>query len=154
MQRLTISVPIYDFKCIVIFDNKIEKTVDRYLKKDKARPLDEEVFGFSFRPGGSLKIYYIFYGLEKLDVNTICHEISHIIDFTLEDRNVEKSNGEARAYLTGYISEKVFDYIFKHKLLKNKWLKEKQEETSKPIVTEKLEISVSNQSSSSTTKSD
>ena len=69
-----------------------------------------------------MKNYYVFYSLDSLNANIIVHEITHLVDFILEERAIE-NEGEAKAYLTGYISEKVFDYVLKRNLLINKWYK-------------------------------
>lgn len=120
-MKLEIKVPIYDCVCKVIIDKDIDKTINKYAKKNKWGPHNYKVHGLALNPE-NMKEYYIFYALDSLNVNIIVHEITHLVDFILEDRAIE-NEAEAKAYLTGFISEKVFDYILKRQLLINKWYK-------------------------------
>ena len=125
MLKLQINIPLYSFKCSVIIADEIEKVIAKYLKRFKI-PLTEEngeYDGYAlFTPQSK---YYIFYSLHSLTPNTIVHEVSHIVDYMVEDKGIEKT-GEARSYLTGYISEKIFDFILKNKLLISPYLEYKQ----------------------------
>ncbi len=126
MHKLTIKIPIYNCSCNIIIDNDIEKTINRYVKNrkwDKTTLMSEGQYVHGLTVSNEdMKDYYIFYSIESLTVNYIIHEISHMIDFLITERDIE-DKGEARAYLTGYISEKIFDFIFKKSLLINKWYK-------------------------------
>jgi hypothetical protein len=126
MYKFEIDIPIYNCKCKVIIDKDIVKTINRYAKKNKWEKHDYNVHGLALSTD-DMKDYYIFYALDSLNVNIIVHEITHLVDFILEERAIE-NEGEAKAYLTGYISEKVFDYILKRNLLINKWYKPTSDE--------------------------
>jgi len=121
MYKLEIKIPIYDCTCKVIIDKDIDKTINRYAKKNKWGLHDYKVYGLALNPD-NMKEYYIFYSLDSLNVNVIVHEITHLVDYILDDRAIQ-NEGEAKAYLTGFISEKVFDYILKKHLFINKWYK-------------------------------
>jgi hypothetical protein len=121
MYKFEIKVPIYNCTCKIIIDNDIVKTINNYGKRNKWDKHDYNVHGLAVNPG-DMQEYYIFYAIDSLNVNTIVHEITHLVDYILEDRAIE-NEGEAKAYLTGYISEKVFDYILRRNLLINKWYK-------------------------------
>lgn len=128
MYKFDIKIPIYDCVCHVIISSDIEKVINKYSKRlkwseDTLVAEGQKVDGYYVRSG--MKNYYIFYKLEESNVNTLVHEISHLIDGILGDRDIE-SNGEAKAYLTGYISEHIFDYVMKKKLLVNKWFSKVQ----------------------------
>jgi hypothetical protein len=118
-------MPVYQFKCVVIIDKDIEKRINAYSRKHKwnlkeyGEENGDQVHGLAVNPG-VIHTYYIFYSCESTTVNIIAHEISHLVDDILGDRGIEDS--EARAYLSGYMNEKIFDYVIKHKLLINKWL--------------------------------
>jgi hypothetical protein len=131
MHKLTIKIPVYQCSCHIIINDEIEKTVNSYVKKNKwnqdlAIKVGEEVHGYALS-NGDVKNYYIFYSIHSLTSNYICHEISHLIDYILDEKDIERS-GEARAYLTGHISEKIFEFVIKNKLLISKWLKFTQKE--------------------------
>lgn len=120
-------MPVYEFDCIVIIDDKIEQTINKYLKRLGIEQFDdrEQVHGYAVGTTNVHK-YYIFYGLNSLTPNVITHEISHIVDYVFKDRSIEKSDTEVRAYLTGYICQKIFDFVLKKNLLISKWLPKKQ----------------------------
>lgn len=125
MNKFKVSISVYQCNCHVIIDDEIEKTINKYVKKhkwDKTWVIadNEQVHGYALSPG-NLKDYYIFYSLHSLTPNFIAHEISHTIDDILEERQIELV-GESRSYLTGYLTEKIFDYIIKNKMLISKWL--------------------------------
>lgn len=120
---MTIKIPLYELEIVVIVSDKIEEVINKRIKLKKWSSIDKvegKVYGYAVSPG-NLKDYCIFYRKENLGVNTITHEVSHITDFILSERGVEDS-GEAKAYLNGYINEKIFDFLFKNKLLTNKYL--------------------------------
>jgi hypothetical protein len=135
MHKIIIQVPVYQFKCIVIIDKDIEKRVNAFIKRHK---WNEDLFtdstqvhGVAVNPG-VMDAYYIFYSIESVTANIITHEVSHLVDDVLEDRQINDT--EARAYLSGYINEKIFDYVIKNKLLINKWiLKTEKIQTEKDL---------------------
>jgi hypothetical protein len=129
MYKFEIKVPIYNCTCKVIIDKDIVKTINRYGKRYKWDKHDYNVHGLALSQG-DMKTYYIFYSLDSLNINILIHEITHLVDFILEERAIE-NEGEAKAYLTGYISEKVFDFIFKKHLLINRWYKPQVQENQK-----------------------
>lgn len=127
MYKLDIKLPIYDCSVKIIIESDIKSIVNRYAAKKKwengKNYLTYPVHGLTVSES-KMKDYYIFYKTESLTVNTIVHEISHVVDFILNEREIE-DKGEAKAYLIGYISEKVFDFVFKKSLLINKWYNQK-----------------------------
>ena len=74
--------------------------------------------------GKDVHTYYLLYHPESLTINTIAHEVSHIIDYVFADREMEPE-GEPRAYLTGYLTSEIVESTFKKQLIKDKWLKSK-----------------------------
>ncbi len=127
MYKFKIQIPIYECTCHIIISDNIEKVINRYakLKKwEKGATIEEgeEVHGLA-TSNGDTKNYYLFYSLNSVTVNSLTHEISHTVDDILSNRSIQ--DGEARAYLVGYISDKIFDYVFKKQLLINKWMNEK-----------------------------
>lgn len=133
MHKSSIKIPVYNSTCHIIIDNEIEKVINKYAKKhgwDEKHyiPNGDKVDGFAVTTGENS--YYAFYEQQGLGVNILVHEISHIVDFILTEKDIELV-GESRAYLTAHISERIFDFAIKNKLLINKWLP--KEETKKEI---------------------
>lgn len=126
MYKFDIKIAVYDCTIKVVISKDIRKVINSYVKrkkwdKDTALPEDHNVHGLAIS-NEDMKEYYVFYDIEDVKVKFLTHEISHIVDFILVERDLE-DKGEAKAYLTGYISEKIFDYILKKNLLINQWYK-------------------------------
>lgn len=121
-HKIIIPLEIYQLRAIVIIDKDIRKKINSYSKREKWEfkiEDDHDLHGMAINPG-NFHTYYVFYSEESLTSNIITHEVSHLLDYILEDKEV--NDGEARAYLTGHINEKIFDYVIKHKLLVSKWI--------------------------------
>jgi hypothetical protein len=124
MNRLTIQVPVYQFKCVVVIDKEIETRINAFVKRhkwseDHLIKDGDQVHGYALNPG-LVHTYYIFYSEESVTPNILTHEVSHLVDYVMGDKGMADS--ETRAYLSGFINEKIFDYVLKNKLLINKWL--------------------------------
>ena len=121
MHSINIKIPIFDFRLNVRIAEYIDAVIKQYMRKFKmeAPEEDDEFHGLAVHAPNQK--FYIFYQLHSLTPNYIVHEVSHIVDYIIEKTEVEKL-GETRAYLTGYIAEKIFDYVLKHKLLISKHL--------------------------------
>lgn len=132
MYSLTIKVPVYKIAVHVRFAPEIHKTINSFAKrkswKDIAIAEGAEVHGLAVSTRNCTD-YYIFYDTESVTVNYLIHEISHVIDYIFDEKEIE-GEGEARAYLIGHISEKIFDYVLKKDLLINKYIPKKE----KPII--------------------
>lgn len=150
MYKLSIKVPVYQFNCIVIISSDIEKIIDSYFRKYKIDDgMDDlEVHGLAVKTN-TVHEYLLFYSIDSTTSNVISHEISHLIDYVFEDRKIEKNGDEARAYLTGYITEKIFDFVLKNNLLISKWTNsvQKNKEPKRLKRKPKEEVLVLNQSS-------
>lgn len=121
MHRIKIKIPVYDFDFTVIIDNDINKTIDKYLKRYKEAPIvdGDEYRGLALMT--NTKRFIIFYDLHCLTPGAIVHEVCHMVDYLLEERDVEKM-GESRAYITEHIVDRIFDYVLKHNFLISKHL--------------------------------
>lgn len=125
MHKLTIQVPVYQFKCIIVIDENIEKRANAFIKRHKWNEDllirdGDQVHGYALNPG-LVHTYYIFYSEESITPNIITHEVSHLVDYVMGDKGMNDT--ETRAYLSGFINEKIFDYVLKNNLLINKWIK-------------------------------
>lgn len=129
MNRIKIKIPIYNCTCHVLIGDEIEKTINNYVKKHKW-PIEnyiehgKQVHGY-VPDIDDIENYYIFYNKDSLTINIIAHEISHVVENIFNEKGIE-ANGEARSYLTGYITESIVDYVIKKDLFINKYLKKKE----------------------------
>lgn len=110
-------VPIFNCYVNIIISEDLKRVINIYLKK-KEDKIEYEPWAFSWNPSDECANYYLFLGKKTFDIDCLNHEKSHIVDFILEDRNI-KPNDEVRAYLDGYISKKIFDFL-KNKKIKIK----------------------------------
>lgn len=116
-----INVPIYNCTVYLLASptkKEISKWVNsvkelNFLDKDDVRDLykwlsdpEKGALGQTMSADG---IYYIACVRYKNDYDTMAHEIFHVADKILSERGVEKGEqGEAYAYLIGYITGKVY----------------------------------------------
>jgi hypothetical protein len=139
MYSLIIKIPVYKITIHVKIAPEIDKVINSFAKKKKWKEVElkegEQVHGYAVSANDCIN-YYIFYDTLSVTSNYITHEVSHVIDYILEEKDIERV-GEARAYLTGHISEKIFDFVLRKKILISKYLPKNEE--SKPIKIEKDE---------------
>jgi len=130
MHKLNIKIPIYNCTVHVIIDEGIEKVINRYIKKHKICedliiPEGDEVHGYVLTKR-DVTNYFVFYSIKSLTVTYLTHEISHVVDDILQEKNIEQ-NGEARCYLTGYISQQIFDFVIRKNIFINKYFPKVEE---------------------------
>jgi hypothetical protein len=117
-HRIKIPIEVYQLTCLVIIDKDISKKINSYSKREKwefkIEEADHDLHGMAVNPG-NFHTYYVFFSDQSLNPNIITHEVSHLVDYILEDKDV--NDGEARAFLSGFINEKIFNYVFKKQLL-------------------------------------
>lgn len=98
----------------------IESHINRLCKRLQVDPIDGTVHGMAME-GKDVHNYYIFYDIKTLTVNIVVHEISHVIDSVFSHRQID--DGEARAFLTGHITEELLKWLYKKQLIRDKWIK-------------------------------
>lgn len=69
--------------------------------------------GFMFTP--DMRTYYVVFDEQYLSHNTISHEVFHLTCAICEDRDVVEE--EARAWLSGFLSENIYKFIEKKNLV-------------------------------------
>jgi hypothetical protein len=116
--KTKIPIDIFACKVIVIVADDCKKSLNYYLNSFDEKSIDYEIGGYTFRPGGNMDNYYLFFSKKDLCVNFINHEKAHLTEYILSDRGI-KPIDEIRSYLDGWISEKLHDF-FKNKKLKIK----------------------------------
>lgn len=139
MYSLTIKIPVYKITIHVKIAPEIDKIINSLAKRKKWQEVElkqgEEVHGYAVAANDCIN-YYIFYDVLSVTSNYLTHEISHVVDYILDERSME-NEAEARAYLTGHISEKIFDFVLKKNLLISKYLPKKEVKPINEIEDEK-----------------
>jgi hypothetical protein len=106
---MIINIPLYDCKVKFELVNSIDELLNlqkKIYKKHKIKNDLIESYGIVIP---HFTIYYMI--VAKVDnwKNTLFHELYHIVDLITEDRDIH--DGESKAYLQGYIGEKIIDYV-------------------------------------------
>ncbi len=125
MHKLKISIPVYDFEFTVLIEDDITPVIEKYMKKHGMPPVvaGDEYHGLAIMTPA--KKFFLFYDLQSITPGIITHEISHMVDYLVEEKGLEKT-GESRAHITEHLSEKIFNYALKHNILISKHLDYKQ----------------------------
>lgn len=111
-------VQIYNCTVHIIVADDLQRSINYYLRKCGEKPLKkEEIPGaYCLSPDDDCSFeYYLFFGRKTIDINYINHEKSHLVEFILEERGI-KAKDETRAYLDGFLSEKINALLKKRKI--------------------------------------
>ena len=127
------KIPIFGGKVIVAQGGDIHKVSKKFKvtwNEEESKESLDGVYGFVFNYLDESKRRYLVWFKEEPSVNTIVHECVHIVNRLFMDIGLEldERNDEAQAYVTGYISELIFNNV-KYKLKDA----EKQTKSSKKI---------------------
>ena len=128
--KFAISLTMFPFEIYFSIgenDKKFKKGIKKYLYKEDYKSLkkvDEEVFTFSscingrcthnFKTGHTI-VRIREYKTTK-DIGTLAHEIKHAIDYIIWENigiKPKLSNVEVFAYAIGYVTERVYEQIYK-----------------------------------------
>ena len=88
---------------------------NKFLKKHKEKLITFPCHGLVFCPDDDMSTNHLFLSLNGLSVNTITHETDHIRNNIIDYCSIiETDDGrETSANLSGYINEKVFQFLQK-----------------------------------------
>jgi hypothetical protein len=116
-------IDVFDCTVFLHVSDNIKRVINYQFKKHNREDesLENDVSGYfvNFRVP-KIGEYHIFLDYSDLAVDVINHEKSHLIDHVLQDRDI-KLDDEVRAYLDGYISHKIDEFLKKKRLkVKNK----------------------------------
>ena len=122
-QRGRFKIDVYNcvvYICYADSEESFLRSINYYFRKhDEEKELTCSK-GYAFSPSSSDTEYYLFFHKKDLSVEILNHEKSHIVDFILEDRNIQTTD-EARSYLDGFISHKLTLFFTSHGIkIKNK----------------------------------
>lgn len=84
------------------------------MRKHNEDPIEEEPAAYFFRPVEE-SVYYVFFDSDRLNVNEFNHEKSHLVEEILNNRDI-KPKDEVRAYLDGFIAEKMTLFFKRRKI--------------------------------------
>ena len=112
-----IKIPLYRGRFVVILTNSKTK-LKKYLPKFE----QESIYAHSWVAEYKSKQGYIMVlnfnnETTKITNGTITHEVVHIADFIADDKGfiADFHNDEPIAYLAGWITDEVYNFINKHK---------------------------------------
>lgn len=112
------KVDVFDCIVHIVISDNIKQSINYHLKK-----FDQELLGCNDHPAAyfcrpnpdRIGNYYVYFSHRWLDTVHINHEKSHLCEQILIDRSI-KPKDEVRAYLEGFISQKLDAFFRKHKL--------------------------------------
>lgn len=111
IKRKTIKLQTYNCKLIVVVTDTLKSVVNGIYKKLKHKDtFDQEAEGILITV--DIDNYYVVFDTEYLSHNTIAHELYHAVVKITEDRDIVEE--EAQAWLMGYLSEEVYNYLQKN----------------------------------------
>lgn len=111
MHKLTIKVPLYEYKVHVVIAENVGNEIRRKATAEKWTHVqmgpEENVKGMAV--GITCTDYYLYFNLEDFNPNVIAHEISHHVHHAMTQRGMIEED-EAKAYLSGFITQKIVNF--------------------------------------------
>lgn len=106
----SMEIPIYSCKVVFKTTPDITKDFKTICKKHGNKSeFEDSVVGLMFRLDCS--VYYVFVDEENITMNTVAHEIFHLVRAITEDRYI--TDEEAQAWLMGYMMEHAYLFFLK-----------------------------------------
>jgi hypothetical protein len=109
------AIPIYQCYVNVILSDNLKRVINFYLRKAEVKQLDYEPGAYAFSPDDGSSNYYLFLDINDVTFTYLNHEKSHVVDFILQERGIKKQD-EPRAFLDGFISDKLVKFLKKRKI--------------------------------------
>jgi hypothetical protein len=113
MKAVTkVKLDTYHCNVVFIITNDLNHHVNGIYKKLKSKEsFNGEAEGILLTL--DIDNYYVLFDVCYLSHNTIAHEIYHCVVKVTEDRDIVDE--EAQAWLAGYLTEKMYDFVQKKK---------------------------------------
>lgn len=110
MKKQTIEIPIYYGKLTIILDKDLSYIEEKF----KTIPLDG--FGAVTLKHEKKYRHYIVAFTDKNHLSNIAHEIVHLKNHIFLDcgMQLDRHNDEPEAYLTGWLFDSIYDFLFKN----------------------------------------
>jgi hypothetical protein len=112
MRPFKIPISIYCCTIYFLITDDVEAQVNKLRKKNGLEPTKGPFDGYADEY--NFTDYWVIISSNSLNVNTLCHEVFHTVHTITEDRVIRDE--EAQAWLCGFISQKIYDYMQKNKL--------------------------------------
>jgi hypothetical protein len=112
------KIDVYQCTIHIIVTDDTVRSINSLHNKFNYLPIDYAVEGYVVSSEDTIGDYYVVLDSDRLCVNGVNHEKSHVVEHILQDRGI-KPNSEVRSYLDGFVSNK-FDLFFKKRKLKLK----------------------------------
>lgn len=109
-------VDVYGCSVTIIVCDDIVRSLNHYFRKwDCSKQ--------TYEPGAMCVVgmkedegtYFLFFNRKDVTWNYINHEKSHLVEYILKDRGI-KALDETRAYLDGFVSDKINAFFKKRKI--------------------------------------
>jgi len=117
MKIKTVNIDVYDWEVVFVFISKSDKDINNFgktnnLLKEDIEEINDKIAEESINGGITIfnthrVAFVILYSTtsKKQKINSLTHEIRHVVDKIMEYSNIE--DWESPAYLTGYISGEI-----------------------------------------------
>ena len=107
-----IDINLYQCKVHLILTDNLSKEYDRLHKKYKDIPTQPGDAGEAWTLSFDISDYYILVSDKHIMVNTIAHEVYHVVYSLLNDRDIEDE--ESGAWLCGMLIDEALKFYQKH----------------------------------------
>lgn len=112
-KKAKFNIDVFDCTVHVIITDKPKEVINAHFRANDCATIDYAPAGFcaNFRANaGRIGNYYLIFDVNFIEVNTVNHEKSHLVEFILTDRSI-RASGEIRSYLDGFLSKKITQCI-------------------------------------------
>ena len=107
-----IDIRLYQCKVHLILTDNLSKEYDRLHKKYKDIPTQPGDAGEAWTLTFDISDYYILVSDKQIAINTIAHEVYHVVYSILHDRDIEDE--ESGAWLCGMLIDEALKFYQKH----------------------------------------
>jgi len=111
MVSTSFEIPIFRGTVTLYYCTSLAEIEEKY----NTRSLKDYGAVAMHNPTNSFKDYIVAF--ECIDYSLVAHEIVHLINYLFIDCGIEldRTNDETQAYLTGFFFKKIEDFLLKHK---------------------------------------
>ena len=108
-----LKLDTYECKLVFVVTGDLQKKVKNIYKKYNIIQ-EEEVDAEAIMISPTMSVYYIIIDIDYLTHNTVAHELFHVVNSILQDRDIHDE--ETGAWLSGHISNFIYNSVNKKKL--------------------------------------
>lgn len=108
-----LKLDTYECKLVFVVTDDLQKKVRKLYKKHHIEQ-EEEVEAEAMMISPTMEVYYVIIDAEYLTHNTVAHELFHVVNSILQDRDIHDE--ETGAWLSGHLSNFIYNSANKKKL--------------------------------------